>query len=89
VVFDKQQIHIASQHISLANEGDINTDTNICNQVNLAIYGNGVYHMTVRVFNALPNTLKDNSNDIIKFKDNLKKFLHISSFYTLDELFMR
>jgi hypothetical protein len=59
------------------------------NQVNLAIYGNGVCHMAVRVFNALPNTLKDNFNDIKKFKENLKKFLHISSFYTLDEFFMR
>jgi hypothetical protein len=55
------------------------------NQVNLAIYGNGVNHMAVRVFNALPNTLKDNFNDIRKFKDNLKKFLYIRSFYTLDE----
>jgi hypothetical protein len=45
--------------------------------------------MAVRVFNALPNTLKDNFNDIKKLKDNLKKFLHISSFYTLDEFFMR
>jgi hypothetical protein len=53
------------------------------NQVNLVIFGNRVYHMAVRVFNALPNTLKDNFNDIKK--DNLKKFLHIGSFYTLDE----
>jgi hypothetical protein len=34
------------------------------NQVNLAIYGNGVNHMAIRVFNALPNTLKDDFNDI-------------------------
>jgi hypothetical protein len=59
------------------------------NRVNLAIYGNGVNHMAVRVFNALPNTLKDNFNDIKKFKVNLKKFLYIRSFYTLDEFFMR
>jgi hypothetical protein len=25
-------------------------------QVNLAIYGKGVYHMAVRIYNALPNT---------------------------------
>jgi hypothetical protein len=43
--------------------------------------------MALRVFNALPNTLKDNFNDIKKFKDNLKKFLYIRSFYTLDEFF--
>jgi hypothetical protein len=59
------------------------------NQVNLAIHGNGVNHMAIRGFNALPNTLKDNFNDIKKFKVNLKKFLYIRSFYTLDEFFMR
>lgn len=26
-------------------------------QVNLALYGKGVYHMAVRIYNALPNTL--------------------------------
>jgi hypothetical protein len=45
--------------------------------------------MAGRVFDAFPNTLKDNFNDIKKFKDNLKKFLNIGSFYTLDEFFMR
>jgi hypothetical protein len=57
------------------------------NQVNLVTYGNGVNHMAVRVFNALPNSLKDNFNDIKKFKVNLKKFLYIRYFYTLDEFF--
>jgi hypothetical protein len=33
-------------------------------QVNLAIYGKGVYHMTVRICNALANTLKEISKDI-------------------------
>jgi hypothetical protein len=58
-------------------------------QVNLAIYGNEVNHMAVRVSNALPNTLKDNFNDIKRFKVNLKKFLYIRSFYILDEFLMR
>lgn len=58
-------------------------------QVNLAIYGNGVYHMVVRIYNALPNSLKLISKDIKKFKDKLKEFLYFNSFYTLDEFFMR
>jgi hypothetical protein len=57
--------------------------------VNLAKHGNGVHHMAVKVYNALPNTLKETSKDTIKFKDNLKKFLHFGTFYTLDEFFMR
>jgi hypothetical protein len=58
-------------------------------QVNLAKYGNGVHHMAVRIFNALPISLKAISKDINKFKDILKQFLHLNMFYTLDEFFMR
>jgi hypothetical protein len=59
------------------------------NQVNLAIYGKGVHHMAVRIYNALPNTLKEISKDIELFKHNLKEYLYFNSFYTLDEFFMR
>jgi hypothetical protein len=58
-------------------------------QVNLAMYGNGVFHMAIKIYNALPNSLKEISKDIIRFKDNLREFLHHNSFYTLDEFFMR
>jgi hypothetical protein len=47
-------------------------------QVNLAKYGNGVYHMTVRIYNGLPNKLKI-----------LKECLHLNSYYTLEEFFKR
>jgi hypothetical protein len=40
-------------------------------QVNLALYGKGVYYMAVRIYIALPNTLKGISED--------------NSCYTLDE----
>jgi hypothetical protein len=33
-------------------------------QVNLAVYGKGVYHVAVRIYNALPNTLKVISGEI-------------------------
>jgi hypothetical protein len=58
-------------------------------QVNMAKYGNGVYHMAARIYNALPKELKLISNDINKFKTNLKKFLYRNSYYTLDEFFNR
>jgi hypothetical protein len=47
---------------------EINTRQNMdihMNQVNLAKYGNGVLHMAVRIYNALPNKLKLVSNDIV------------------------
>jgi hypothetical protein len=58
-------------------------------QVNLAKYGNGVYYMAVRIYNGLPNKLKIISNNSNKFKASLKEFLHLNSYYTLDEFFKR
>jgi hypothetical protein len=53
--------------------------------VNLVVYRKGVYHMAVRIYNALPNTLKVISEDTQKFKNNLREFLYFNSFYILDE----
>jgi hypothetical protein len=58
-------------------------------QVYLAIYGNGVFQMAVKIYSSLPNSLKEISKDIKRFKDNLREFLNHNSFYTLDEFFMR
>jgi hypothetical protein len=49
----------------------------------------GVYHMAVRIYNGLPNKLKIISNNSNKFKSSLKEFLHLNSYYTLDEFFKR
>jgi hypothetical protein len=53
-------------------------------QVNLRKYGNGVYHMAVRIYNGLPKKVKVISNNTNKFKVSLKEFLYLNSFYTLD-----
>jgi hypothetical protein len=58
-------------------------------QVNLAKYGNGVYHMAARIYNGLPNELKIIVNNPNKFKASLKEFLYLNSYYTLDEFFKR
>jgi hypothetical protein len=49
-------------------------------QVNLAIYGNGVYHMAIKVYNGLPYELKTNFSYPKKFKANLKDFFIIIHF---------
>jgi hypothetical protein len=56
-------------------------------QVNLAKYGKGVYHTAVRIYNELPNKLKIISNNSNKFKASLMEYLHLNSYYTLDEFF--
>jgi hypothetical protein len=58
-------------------------------QVNLAIFSKGVYHMAITVFNGLPDTLEINSSDPKMFKANLKEFLDMNSFYTMEEFFNR
>jgi hypothetical protein len=44
------------------------------NQVNLAIYGKGVFHMDIKVFNELPNEIKETYSDPKKFKGKIKNF---------------
>jgi hypothetical protein len=46
-------------------------------QVNLAIFGKGVYHMAIKVFNGLPETHNINSSAPKKFKANLKDFFFV------------
>jgi hypothetical protein len=58
-------------------------------QVNLAIFSKDVYHIAIKLFNGLPDTLKINCSDPKKFKANLKEFLYMNSFYTMEEFFNR
>jgi hypothetical protein len=58
-------------------------------QVNLTSYGKGVYHNGVKVYNALPYKLKEISDSTNRFKSELKEFLYLHLFYTLDEFFNR
>jgi hypothetical protein len=77
---------VKNREINVSNKDDykINTrhimDIHIT-QVNLAKHGNGVHHMSVKIYDALPNTLKETSKVTIKFKDNLKKLLHFGIWY--------
>jgi hypothetical protein len=42
------------------------------NQDNLAKYGNGVYHMAVKIYNGLPKNLNVITSDVNKFRYALK-----------------
>jgi hypothetical protein len=53
--------------------------------VNLSIFQRGVSYSGVKLFNHLPLALKQLTNEIYKFKVDLKRFLLIKSFYTLEE----
>ena len=54
---------------------------------NLNIYQRGVHYMGINIFNSLSPYIKDISNNVKKFEICLKWFLHIHSFYSIEEYF--
>ena len=54
---------------------------------NLAVFQKAVWYSGTKVYNHLPQTLKQLSHDVFKFKTALKIFLLANSFYTLDEYY--
>jgi hypothetical protein len=42
----------------------------------------------VKIYNHLPADIKDLADDIKNFKKVLKNYLHVHSFYTVDEFFL-
>jgi hypothetical protein len=54
---------------------------------NLTKYQKGIYCSGLKVYNNLPPHIKDTSDDLKKFEAQLKQFLHLHSFYSLQEYF--
>jgi hypothetical protein len=54
-------------------------------QVSLAMYQRGVYYSGIKIFNGLPNPIKDISSKPKMFKTALKHYLLSHLFYSLDE----
>ena len=55
--------------------------------INLTKFKKGPYIMCIKVFNHLPQTLKDISNNPTHFRTLLTRFLHHHSFYSMEEYF--
>jgi len=54
---------------------------------NLTVFQKGVWYSSIKIYNHLPPTLKQLSDDISKFKAALKRFLFTNSFYILEEYY--
>jgi hypothetical protein len=54
---------------------------------NLTLYQKGVYYSGIKIFNHLPTTIKNLSDDRNKFQIALRKFLLYISFYSLEEYY--
>jgi hypothetical protein len=53
----------------------------------LAEFQKGMFYSGIRIFNKLPQNIKNLSSDASKFGYALNQFLHIGSFYSLREYF--
>jgi len=52
---------------------------------NFTVYQRGVHYMGFKIFKNLRPYIKDISNNVRKFEICLKRFLHIHSFYSIEE----
>jgi hypothetical protein len=55
--------------------------------LNLSKYQKGIYYLGTQVYNNLSQNIKDTANDTKGFEAKLKQFLHLHSFYSLQEYF--
>ena len=53
----------------------------------LAKHKKGIYYSGIKIFNYLPQNIKNLFRNVKKFKLTLKRFLSVGSFYTLEEYF--
>jgi hypothetical protein len=56
-------------------------------QANLTLYQKGAYYSGIKVFNNFPPNIRNLSCDVKRFKLELGKYLHLKSFYTLEEYY--
>jgi len=55
--------------------------------VNLTKFQKAVHYSAINIFNNLPHNIKDLANEIALFRNALKRFLLINSFYNSQEYF--
>ena len=53
----------------------------------LNLFQKGVYYSGIKIYNHLPLSIKDLSHDVKCFKQALKGFIQLNSFYSLEEYF--
>jgi len=54
---------------------------------NLTKFQKGVYYSAIQIFNNLLHEIRDFANDILPFRNALKRFLLTNSFYNSKEYF--
>ena len=79
---------VKNKHYFVLNsENHTKSTRQLNNLTNLTVYQKGVHYMGIKIFNNLLPYIIDTSNNIKKFENCLKQFLHIHSFYSIEEYF--
>jgi hypothetical protein len=79
-------------HAALENQGLILASQRLFSSLlrphGLQIYINGVYYMGIKAFNHLPSHIKELLDNNKKFKNILKNYLLLNSFYSAKDFFV-
>ena len=55
---------------------------------NLSYFQKSIFYGGIKIFKSIPSSVTILKNDKAKFKAALRKYLHMHSFYSVDEIFM-
>jgi hypothetical protein len=80
-LFDNNSLFKTNSELSEINTRNINNFH--LSQPRLTIYRNGVHYKGIKAFNHLPSHIKRLSDDKNNFKNTLKNYLLINSFYSM------
>ena len=83
-VVDNNLFHINSEIHSINTRQSSNLHQP---QANPTLYQEGAHYCGIKVFNNLPANIRNLPYDIKRFKLELGKYLHLKSFYTLEEYY--
>jgi hypothetical protein len=84
VVDSKNLFHVNSEIHSINTRQNSNLHQS---QANLTLYQKGAYYSGIKVFNNLPPNIRYLSCDVKRFRLELGKYLHLKSFYALEEYY--
>jgi hypothetical protein len=79
------------QHFKINSDiHNVNTRNNLnfhYPEARLSVYQKGAHYTGIKLFNGLPDSLKQMLHDPQQFQTALKDFLYAQSFYSMDEYF--
>jgi hypothetical protein len=91
-IFSLMLYVVNNRHLFTKNSEIHNIDTRQNNNLyppitSLTKVQKGAYYLGIKIYNHLPTSIKEFSNEQKPFRSALKRFLYINSFYSMEEYF--